>query len=72
MDNATPAQPHPLAVQRARKRMTQEALAEASGVDRTTIARIEGRVTKPLLGTMLALSDALGVRISKLIEEEDQ
>lgn len=48
---------------RQRKRMTQDDLAEASGLDQTTISDLEtGRNTNPRLDTIRRLAKALGIR----------
>ena len=53
---------------RKSKNMTQEELAEKSGVSRATIANIErGAQVELLLGTVLKLANALEVRMSDLI-----
>jgi transcriptional regulator with XRE-family HTH domain len=50
--------------------MTQEELAEASGVAQSTIAQIEGRRRKePRPGTLKRLAGPLGVEISELLED---
>jgi transcriptional regulator with XRE-family HTH domain len=48
---------------RERAKMTQVELAEASGLDQTTISDFEtGRNTNPRLKTVRALAKALGIR----------
>ena len=51
--------------------MTQEALAEASGVGRATIARIESGHTTPQIRTIHALARALAVRPEELVASPD-
>ena len=52
---------------REEKRMTQEELAEASGVSRTTIVAIEKGETKNVLAsTLLKLAQAMGVTVSEI------
>ncbi len=53
---------------RERRKMTQEELANASGVSRTTIANIErGVETSTTIGTIAKLAEALGVTPAKLL-----
>ena len=47
--------------------MTQERLAEASGVTTPHIARIEGSRGNPTLATLYALADALGITAADLL-----
>lgn len=48
---------------RQRKKMTQDDLAKASGLDQTTISDLEtGRNTNPRLDTIRRLAQALGIR----------
>jgi transcriptional regulator with XRE-family HTH domain len=48
---------------RQRKKMTQDDLAKASGLDQTTISDLEtGRNTNPRLDTIRRLAKALGIR----------
>jgi transcriptional regulator with XRE-family HTH domain len=49
---------------------TQEQLAEATGVHRVTIARIETGEVSPKVETLKRLADALGVLVDDLIEKE--
>ena len=52
--------------------MTQEELAEASGVAQSTIAQIEGgRRKEPRPGTLKRLAKPLGVEIAELLEDVD-
>lgn len=48
--------------------MTQAQLAQASGVHRVTIARIEGGKVRPTIDTLMRLAAALGVEVKDLIE----
>jgi transcriptional regulator with XRE-family HTH domain len=48
---------------RADAKLTQEELAERSGVHRQTIARLELGTRKPTWETVLILADTLGVSI---------
>lgn len=61
------ALPHLLAI-RERKLLTQEQLAELAGIERSTIARIEGGGAARL-STIKVLSEALGVPPAALLGE---
>ena len=53
---------------REKRKMTQEELANTSGVSRTTIANIErGVETSTTIGTIAKLAEALGVTPAKLL-----
>jgi transcriptional regulator with XRE-family HTH domain len=54
---------------RADAKLTQEELAERSGVHRQTIARLELGTRKPAWETVLALADTLGVSIEAIRPE---
>ena len=57
---------------RAEKGMTQEDLAEASGVSRLTISKLEtGKLTHARSKTMFAVAKALGVTIDDLFFDRD-
>lgn len=56
-----------LEVARERQGLSQEALGDAAGLDRTYVSGLERAVRNPTLATMERLSDALGVRLSKLV-----
>lgn len=57
---------------RAEKGMTQEDLAEASGVSRLTISKLEtGKLTNARSKTMFAVAKALGVTIDDLFFDRD-
>lgn len=47
--------------------MSQEALADASGLDRTFISMLERGVKQPSLGSMWALADALEIAPQELV-----
>lgn len=50
--------------------ITQEELAQASGVSRITIARLDvDRGAMPSLPTALRLADAFGVPVTELVEK---
>jgi transcriptional regulator with XRE-family HTH domain len=50
--------------------MTQERLADASGICRVTIARIETGVVSPKAETLKRLADTLGVLVDDLMTEK--
>jgi transcriptional regulator with XRE-family HTH domain len=52
---------------RQEKKMTQEQLSFASGVDRTYISELENDHKSPTVDVLLRLCAALGVKASKLI-----
>jgi transcriptional regulator with XRE-family HTH domain len=53
---------------RQKKKLSQRALAELSGINQVTIARIETGVFDPRLSTLRALAKALKVKIAELID----
>ena len=57
---------------RQRKALTQQQLAEKSGVNRVTIARLEGGKDQPFPTTVRKLADALGVDPEDLMIAESQ
>ncbi len=60
-----------IATIRADRRITQEQLAERVGAAPQTIRRIERGRTTPPLGRLLAISDALGIRLLDLFDAAD-
>lgn len=53
---------------RSQKHMSQQELADASGVSRATIANIELGIQKNIMtGTLVKLADALGVSARELV-----
>lgn len=56
---------------RLRRFWTQEQLAEASGVGRVTVARLEAGSGTPRLRTVRALADALDVEPQELVPDAD-
>ena len=57
---------------RLRADMTQESLAQASGVAVRHIQRIEVGAGNPTIGTLYALTDALGVDVRQVLPEPDR
>lgn len=53
---------------RARRRLTQEHLAEKAGLSRTYLARLETGLQDPTLSTLEKLAKALRVKVSKLVD----
>ena len=53
---------------RQRKALTQQQLADRAGVNRVTIARIEGGKDEPFPTTVRKVADALGVEPAELLE----
>jgi transcriptional regulator with XRE-family HTH domain len=53
---------------RQRKALTQQQLAEKAGVNRVTIARIEGGKDEPFPTTLRKVAEALGVEPEELLE----
>ena len=53
---------------RKKKKLSQRALAELSGINQVTIARIETGVFDPRLSTLRALAKALKVKIVDLVD----
>ena len=58
--------------ERERQGLSQEALGDAAGLDRTYVSGLERAVRNPTLATMERLSDALGVKLSKLVAEAER
>lgn len=57
---------------REEKKMTQEDLAKATGLTRTTISLLETGVTKSASSkTLLSIASALGTTIDSLFFQED-
>ncbi len=51
--------------------LTQEALAEAVGVELRTVARIEAGTANVVLSTLVDLADALGVKPGALLKQAE-
>jgi transcriptional regulator with XRE-family HTH domain len=54
--------------ERQSRRWTLDRLAETAGVSRRMVVNVEQGVTNPSVGTLLRISDALGVGLSALVE----
>jgi transcriptional regulator with XRE-family HTH domain len=53
---------------RAQRGMTQAQLAEAAGLSRQYVARLERAMQDPRLSVLEKLARALGVKVSRLID----
>jgi transcriptional regulator with XRE-family HTH domain len=60
-----------LTLKRKAARLTQQQLADKCGISRVTLARIETNACKPSLGTLCALSAALGCTVDDLLDKQD-
>lgn len=58
-----------IAENRIKKKMSQEVLSGLSAIGRTHLSAIERGVRKPTLETLYKISQALGVRMSDLVNE---
>ncbi len=58
-----------IAENRIKKKMSQEVLSGLSAIGRTHLSAIERGVRKPTLETLYKISQALGVRMSELVNE---
>ena len=54
---------------RVAKDISQERLANESGVDRTYVSRMERKLENPSIGIMDKIADSLGVHVSELLAE---
>lgn len=52
---------------RKERELTQEGLARAVGISRIQLTRIESKLSKPGLETMMRLADVLGVSLSYIV-----
>jgi transcriptional regulator with XRE-family HTH domain len=57
--------------ERQARRWTLDRLAEAAGVSRRLVVNVEQGTTNPSVGTLLRISDALGVGLPTLVEAPD-
>ena len=60
-----------LRTRRRQAGLTQEELAFRAGLSMRYVSLLESTRHQPSLGTMKALADALGVRLSELVEEAE-
>jgi transcriptional regulator with XRE-family HTH domain len=59
-------------VARARKRLSQDDLAKAAGVNQSYISEVEGGDRNPAMGTLERIADALGMNLAQLFEAVEQ
>lgn len=57
---------------REQKGWSQEQLADAVGVDKTSVSHWENKIARPDIRNLAAVADALGVTIEKLIDGEEK
>lgn len=60
-----------LKLERTKKRLSQEALAELSGLNRRTISTIETGDSAPSIETVASIAQGLGIELYKLFIFED-
>lgn len=53
--------------ERERRRLSQEALSELAGMNRSFVGEIERGEAMPTIVTLQKLADALGIKLSELI-----
>ena len=58
-----------IAENRIKKNMSQEVLSGLSAIGRTHLSAIERGIRKPTRETLYKISQALGVRMSELVDE---
>jgi transcriptional regulator with XRE-family HTH domain len=58
-----------LKAERLKRSLSQEALAELSGLSRNYVSSIERGRVSPSLGTLEKLANALGISLTKLISK---
>jgi transcriptional regulator with XRE-family HTH domain len=58
-----------LKAERLKRSLSQEALAELSGLSRNYVSSIERGMVSPSLGTLEKLAKALGISLTKLISK---
>ncbi|MBA2951972.1 helix-turn-helix domain-containing protein [Streptomyces himalayensis] len=58
-----------IAARRMYQNLTQERLAEAVGIDRSTLQRIEGGYSDAKISHLLLIAHALDIRLAELLEE---
>ena len=58
-------------IERIKKEVSQEKLAELSGLHRTTLGTIENGKTSPTLDSIAKIAKALNVKMSELLEGLD-
>lgn len=58
-------------IERIKKEVSQEKLAELSGLHRTTLGTIENGKTSPTLDSIAKIAKALNVTLSELLKDID-
>lgn len=58
--------------ERERQGLSQEALGDAAGLDRTYVSGLERATRNPTLASMEKLASALGVPLSKLVADAER
>ena len=61
-----------LKIERKKKLLTQQQLAELVGVDRTLISKIESGAATPSVTTAKKIAAVLGFNWTKFFEDEDE
>lgn len=56
---------------REKQKISANTLASMSGVNRSTITHLEGGIGRPTLWVLIALCDALKVKLSKIVKEAE-
>jgi transcriptional regulator with XRE-family HTH domain len=56
---------------RVKAGLSQEALADRAGVDRTFVGRIENGKQSPTLDTLARMAQALGLRLSEVLRQAE-
>lgn len=59
-------------LERERRQLSQEALAELAGINRSFIGEIERGEATPTIATLQKLADALGMKLSELIKQYEE
>ncbi len=57
---------------RARKRLSQEKVADAAGLNRKTVGSVERRESVPSFTALASIADGLGVSLSELVNVYEQ
>jgi transcriptional regulator with XRE-family HTH domain len=57
---------------RKQQKRTQEEIAELCGFTKSLLSKIETGATMPPVATLMKIAEALGVRVSDLLEEESE
>lgn len=59
-------------LERERRRLSQEALSELAGMNRSFVGEIERGEATPTVATLQKLADALGIKLSELIKQYEE